>query len=126
MAGAGRAVSAQPPSPERIAHWEQQALALLAERTPESRVLAHLRDVGCPETIARRLVARNRAPARTRLRIKAAALVGSGASLIGCAGLYALWLGDPGDRPELLVRPVLLCAFGLGMLIYGVLDILFP
>lgn len=119
-------MSAQPPSPERIASWEQQALALLAERTPDHKVLTHLRDVGCPEAIARRLVARNREPARVRLRIKAAAIVGTGASLIGCAGLYLWWLGDPSDRPTLLIRPVLLFSFGLGMVIYGALEILFP
>ncbi len=119
-------MNAQPPSPERIESWEQQALALLAERTPERKVLAHLHEVGCPETIARKLVARNRDPARARLRIKAAALVGTGVSLIGCAGLYLLWLGDPGERPELLIRPVLLFSFGLGMVIYGALEIFFP
>jgi hypothetical protein len=115
-----------PPPPERIASWEQQALALLSERTPERKVLAHLRDVGCPEAIARRLVARNRDPARTRLRIKAAAIVGSGVSLIAFGALSLWWLGDPGDRPELLLRPVLLLSFGAGMVIYGVLEILFP
>ncbi len=115
-----------PPPPERIASLEQQALALLSERTPERKVLAHLRDVGCPEDIARRLIARNRDPARRRLRIKSAAILGSGLSLIAFGALSLWWLGDTADRPELVLRPVLLMSLGAGTVLYGVLEILFP
>lgn len=35
------------PSPERIAQWEEQALALLKVRTPPDKVAAHLKYVEC-------------------------------------------------------------------------------
>ena len=39
-------MNAPAPSPERIAQWEEQALALLKVRTPLDKVAAHLKSVG--------------------------------------------------------------------------------
>lgn len=61
-----------------MAHWEEQALALMAVRASEENVLAHLRDVECPPEIARAIVARSRKPANARIRRKTLGTIAGG------------------------------------------------
>jgi hypothetical protein len=116
-------VSAQPPSPERIASWEQQALALLTERTSEEKVLAHLRHVGCPPDLAREIVTGNRGGAKSQRRRKGVGIALTGAGLVAAVILVGILraFGIPMPMP---FRPWVF-AIGLGMILYGMLQMMF-
>jgi ferric-dicitrate binding protein FerR (iron transport regulator) len=124
MAGERGRMSAQPPSPERIASWEQQALALLTERTSEEKILAHLRYVGCPADTAREIIARNRGGAKTRRRYKGVGIALTGAGMIALVVAVAILrsLGIPIPLP---VSSIWLFVLGFGMVLYGTLQMLF-
>lgn len=113
----------RPPSPEKITHWEEQALALLAIRTSEEKVLAHLRDVECPPEIARAIVARCRKPANARIRRKTLGTIATGLGVIALAAAYFSLMRAP-DSPR-VIRPLGYFSFGLGMVMYGLLELFF-
>lgn len=113
----------QAPSPERIAHWEEQALALMAVRTSEEKVLAHLRDVECPPEIARAIVARCRKPANARIRRKTLGTIATGLGVVALAAAYFSLMRAP-DTPRVL-RPLGYFSIGLGMVMYGLLELFF-
>lgn len=115
----------RPPSPEKIAHWEEQALALLAVRTSEEKVLAHLRDVECPPEIARAIVARCRKPANARIRRRTLGLMATGLGLLALAAAYFSLRWYPDAPPSRALRPLAYFSVGLGMILYGVLELVF-
>jgi hypothetical protein len=117
-------MSTQSPSPERIASWEQQALALLAEHSPEDKVLAHLRYVGCPAETAREIIARNRGAAKSQRRRKGIGIAATGAALIAIA-ILILVLRALGVPIPLAAWTFWFLIVGIGMLMYGGLQMLF-
>jgi hypothetical protein len=116
-------VNPRAPSPERIAHWEEQALALMAVRTSEENVLAHLRDVECPLEIARAIVARCRTSANARIRRKMLGTIATGLGVLALAAAYFSLMRAP-DTPRVL-RPIAYFSIGLGMVMYGLMELVF-
>ena len=56
-----------PPTPERIARWEEHAVRLLAVRTAPDGVIDALRHIGCPKELAQEIVARSQTPAASAM-----------------------------------------------------------
>jgi len=119
-------MNAQPPSPEKLASWEAQALALLSTRTPPEKVVAHLKYVGCPLSLAQEIVARSRPRAKRQLRGKGLGILIGGVALLAACVLTIISVYLMGVPVPLLGRYVLLGIIaGIGMVIYGGLQILF-
>ncbi len=97
----------------------------MAVRTSEEKVLAHLRDVECPPEIAHAIVARCRAPANARIRRKTLGTIATGLGTLVLAAAYFSWMHEPGDRPSRVIRPLAYLSVGLGMVMYGFLELLF-
>jgi hypothetical protein len=118
-------VSRPPPTPEKIASWEQQAQALLGERTSEEKVLAHLKHIGCPAPLAMDIVKRSRRPAKKHLRKKGIGIALTGLAIL--AGLLLLsilqvLIGMPIPMP---INMIWFFFIGSGMVVYGILQMLF-
>ena len=113
------------PSPERIAQWEAQALALLKVRTPLDKVAAHLKSVGCPEAVTRDIIARNRRPAKNHLRRKGVGILLSGIGILMCFFVLSLFEGAIGLRLPLPAEIWWLQYLAIGMILYGILQMLF-
>lgn len=119
-------MNGQSPSPERIASWEAQALALLGTRMPPEKVVAHLKYVGCPLSLAQEIVARNRPKAKRQLRGKGLGMLIGGGALLAASVLVMVAVVVVGKPVPLLGRYVLLgVILGIGMIVYGVLQIVF-
>jgi uncharacterized protein YjeT (DUF2065 family) len=118
-------VNAPAPSPERIAQWEEQALALLSVRTPPDKVVAHLKYVGYPESVARDIIARNRKPAKKQLRRKGVGILLTGIGILACFLALSLIEGAMDIRVPLPAQIWWLQYFALGMIFYGILQMIF-
>jgi uncharacterized protein YjeT (DUF2065 family) len=118
-------VNVPAPPPERIAQWEEQALALLSVRTPPDKVVAHLKYVGCPESVAREIIARNRKPAKRQLRRKGAGILLTGIGILACFLVLSLIEAAIGMRLPLPAEIWWLQYLTLGMILYGILQMIF-
>lgn len=118
-------MSAQPPSPEKIASWEAQALALMSTRTAPEKVIAHLKYVGCPASLAQDIVSRNRRPATKNLRRKGVGILLTGVAILGGVLLLELVKVLIGMPIPLPINAAWFAVLGAGMIVYGVLQIVF-
>lgn len=118
-------MSAQPPSPEKIASWEAQALALMSTRTAPEKVITHLKYVGCPAPLARDIVSRNRRPARKNLRRKGVGILVTGVAILVGVLLLEILRASIGMPIPLPINTTWFALLGAGMIVYGVLQIVF-
>lgn len=100
-------------------------MALLSVRTPPEKVVTHLKHVGCPESMARDIIARNRKPAKKQLRRKGAGIFLTGIGIL--IGFFVLSLieGAMGMRIPLPAEIWWLQYLAVGMILYGILQMLF-
>lgn len=118
-------MSGQPPSPEKIASWEAQALALMSTRTTPEKVMAHLKYVGCPAPLAQDIVTRNRRPAKKNLRKKGVGILVTGVAILVGLLLLAILKAAIGMPIPLPINTTWFVFLGIGMIAYGLLQIVF-
>lgn len=118
-------MSAQPPTPEKIASWEAQALALMSTRTAPEKVIAHLKYVGCPAPLAQDIVVRNRRPASKNLRKKGLGILLAGVGILVGVLLLELVKVALGMPIPLPINATWFVLLGAGMIVYGILQIVF-
>lgn len=118
-------MSGPAPSPEKIASWEAQALALLSTRTAPEKVISHLKYVGCPAPLAQDIVSRNRRSAKKNLRKKGVGILVTGVAILVGLLLLQILRAAIGMPIPLPINTVWFALLGTGMIFYGVLQIIF-
>jgi hypothetical protein len=115
-----------PPTPERIARWEEHAVRLLAVRTAPDRVVDALRHIGCPQDLAQEIVARSRAPATSALRRKGVGILLTGLGMIAASIAATVFLASiAGAHAGIRGRLLWLLILGIGTAVYGLFQIVF-
>ena len=115
----------QPPTPERIAQWEAQALALLSTRMPPDKLLAHLKSVGCPPDLAQEILERNRKPAKRELQRKGLGIFLGGIGILVVLSALVAFVALTGIRLPFMGRALIFVIVGIAMIAYGGLQMLF-
>lgn len=118
-------IQERPPTPERIAQWEAQALALLSTRMPPEKLIAHLKSVGCPPDLAEDILSRNRAPAKRALQRKGLGILLTGVGIVAGIALLAIFSAATGIRLPFAGRAFLFVFAAIAMIAYGGLQLLF-
>lgn len=115
-----------PPTPERIARWEEHAVRLLAVRTAPDSVIDALRHIGCPKDLAQEIVARSQAPATSALRRKGVGILLTGLGMIAASIVATVFLASiAGAHPSIRGRLLWLLILGIGTTVYGIFQIVF-
>lgn len=113
-----------PPTPERIARWEEHAVRLLAVRTAPDSVIDALRHIGCPKALAQEIVARSQAPATSALRRKGVGILLTGLGMIA-ASVIIMTIEAASDVHAFGRRLLALLIVGIGTAFYGLFQIVF-
>jgi hypothetical protein len=102
-----------PPTPERIARWEEHEVRLLAVRTATDRVIN-----------AQEIVARSQAPATSALRRKGVGILLTGLGMIA-ASVIIMAIEAATDVHAFGRRLLALLIVGIGTAFYGIFQIVF-
>lgn len=113
-----------PPTPERIARWQEHAVRLLAVRDPPDSVVDALRHIGCPKDLAQEIVERSKRPATSRLRRKGVGILLTGLGMIA-ASVIIMAIETATDVHVGTRRLMALLIVGIGTAFYGLFQIVF-
>jgi len=112
------------PSPEKVQQWANTAQELALEGWDDSKIVAHLRKRGCDEKFAAELTQAVIKAARRHNRKTGFRSIVTGILILVGFGAFVLSAGSSGVHvfaPKLILLPLA----ALGMIAYGVFQLLF-